>query len=343
MKRFIVAAALATAFTFFPAAGYAEDSDDEAILSCGEFTNSNASWQFGDFTWVEFIVETRKSVNLCLFYSVAVDAWVVGAAGSAVSKSDLYTASVRRQVPVNDYGVWQTNGKHWRILTAFWYNNGATASFADVRPPRTPAINREEMCWNMGGTWDGYSCELANSPLIVDTRRDGYRLTGVDEGVRFDLNADGAAEQVAWTHADSDDAFLALDRNGNGRIDDGSELFGNHSPAYADQADPTAANGFEALRFGQGPSYGSSTADGLVDERDAIFHRLLLWRDVNHNGISEPEELQPLAGSGLLAIATDYKTSAKKDRHGNEFRQRAKGVWTHGEHYIYDVWLQFRE
>jgi hypothetical protein len=195
----------------------------------------------------------------------------------------------------------------------------------------------------MGGTWNGYSCEIANSPLLVDTLRNGYRLTSVDEGVLFDLDGDGTPEQVAWTEADSDDAWLAMDRNGNGRIDDGSELFGNHTRAYADRADPQAANGFEALKFAQGPSYGQSYADSQIDSRDAVFPRLLLWRDRNHNGISEPEELEPLSGSGLLAISTDYRSSRRVDRHGNEFRQRAKAFWADSESsYIYDVWLKYR-
>ena len=69
-----------------------------------------------------------------------------------------------------------------------------------------------------------------NSPLIVDMNHDGYRLTSVRDGVWFDLDADGTPEPVAWTAPDSDEAFLALDRNGNGFIDSGAELFGNHTP-----------------------------------------------------------------------------------------------------------------
>ena len=110
------------------------------------------------------------------------------------------------------------------------------------------------------GDWLGGMCELPNCPLIVDTARDGYKLTSVENGVRFDLNADGVPEQVAWTRRDSDDAFLVLDRNGNGRIDDGSELFGNHTPARPDTPEITTPNGFEALKFVETPAYGRSRA-----------------------------------------------------------------------------------
>ena len=116
-----------------------------------------------------------------------------------------------------------------------------------------------------GRILERWQVRLPNCPFIVDTARDGYRLTSVDNGVRFDLNADGVPEQVAWTRRDSDDAFLALDRNGNGRIDDGSELFGNYTPARPDTPGVTTPNGFEALKFVESAAYGASERNGVID------------------------------------------------------------------------------
>jgi hypothetical protein len=346
MKR-VLFRILVVACALVPDISFAQDPpvpSFEVIIDCGTATGSNSSHQFGDNAWVEYIVESRRSINTCPI-GVQVDAWVVEVPGSGLSRAGIFTASARRQVPVPEpfYRRWQTNGKHWLIVALFgWFELANTVSHATVVPPREPDLAYE--CEVMqGGRWVGGFCELPNCPLIVDTARNGYRLTSVDNGVRFDLNADGIAEQVAWTRRDSDDAFLALDRNGNGRIDDGSELFGNYTPAYGDRSDVTTANGFEALKFTEGPSYGVSEANRQIDARDAVFSRLLLWRDRNHNGLSEPDELLPVQDSGLVAIGTEYKNRKKVDRHGNEFRQRAKVLWQDGADDIFDVWLNWRD
>ena len=190
------------------------------------------------------------------------------------------------------------------------------------------------------------NCELYNccSPVIVDTAGDGFRLTSAAEGVWFDLDGDGVRENSAWTLPDSDDGWLAMDRNGNGRIDDGTELFGDHTPAYQDQRRPTTANGFVALSFLENPVYGRSFADGILNARDTPYGRLVVWIDSNHDGESHPSELRPLSEIGLLEIETEYKESGKRDGHGNEYRQRAIGWWQHANaqrtpRYLYDVWL----
>jgi hypothetical protein len=145
---------------------------------------------------------------------------------------------------------------------------------------------------------------------------------------------------VGWTHADADDAWLVMDRNGNGVVDDGAELFGNNTPVYpdADQSDVTTDNGFEVLRFLQGSGYGVSVPDAILDRRDAAFHRLLLWRDVNHDGLSTPDELSP-ASSALRSIAIDYRT-INKIRKGNAIRQVSSVTHLDGrERAIIDIWL----
>ena len=70
---------------------------------------------------------------------------------------------------------------------------------------------------------------------------------------------------------------------------------------------------------------------------------MVLWRDLNHNGISEPDELQSLSEAGLEAIGTDYKNTKRVDKNGNEFRQRGRVLWKDGQYdHVFDVWLLWR-
>lgn len=159
---------------------------------------------------------------------------------------------------------------------------------------------------------------LCYTPILIDTLGDGIRLTSGEAGVRFDLGG-GVSHTIAWTRPNSDDAWLALDRNGNGTIDNGKELFGN----VTDQPPSAEKHGFRALATFDTPQNGGNN-DGKIDQQDRVFASLLLWRDTNHNGISEAGELLRMRDLGISAIECEYKLSERSDQHGNKFRYRAK-------------------
>jgi hypothetical protein len=167
-----------------------------------------------------------------------------------------------------------------------------------------------------GGSGGGNSC---GSPIIIDAYGEGFHMTDVADGVLFDIRGDGHPVDMGWTARGYHNAFLALDRNGNGKIDNGEELFGNYTP----QPKSKDANGYAALAEFDKPENGGN-ADGVINEKDAIYSKLLLWIDENHDGISQPNELHHLWELGVFSLSLKYVDTPHRDGFGNWFRYKGK-------------------
>jgi hypothetical protein len=156
------------------------------------------------------------------------------------------------------------------------------------------------------------------SPIIIDTESQGFHLTSAQNGVLFDIRGDGHPIQIAWTNAAFRNAFLALP-GADGMIHTGKQLFGNFTPQPASPH----PNGFLALAEFDKPENGGN-GDGVIDERDQVFQKLVLWIDENHDGISQPNELHKLSEFGVNSLSLGYFESRKTDEFGNQFRYRAR-------------------
>ncbi len=125
-------------------------------------------------------------------------------------------------------------------------------------------------------------------PLALDLDGNGLQTSGIENGVRFDIDADGRLDQTSFVSGG--DAFLAIDSNGNGRIDDGRELFGDQSGD---------ANGYLAL------SRYDDNSDGVIDHSDTVFQQLRLFT-MSADG---SQTLRSLDEGGIAAISLGYSNS----------------------------------
>lgn len=152
------------------------------------------------------------------------------------------------------------------------------------------------------------------SPIMIDLGKDGIRLGEAGVGVHFDVNDDGALDHVQWVRPGGDEGFLALDRNGNGLVDDGSELFGVGTPLIFDGG--KAANGFIGLAQYDSTDLGGND-DGLITEADLIWDELRVWIDVDADGVSRSSEMHSLRSVGLTALGTIPRSRRQFDAAGN--------------------------
>ena len=193
------------------------------------------------------------------------------------------------------------------------------------------------------GVWGGYSLlrgwfsnglkgiqDLFNSataappvrvdPLIFDLDGDGIKTTSLDKSrTYFDLDSNGFAERTAWV--DASDGLLVLDRNNDGQITSGQELFGDQT-LLANGV--RAASGFEALKEFD------SNRDGRIDAKDEVYSKLKIWRDLNGDGISQAEELKGLGDYNIASISLSSTSSNASDVMNNIQRRVGSFIKTDG-------------
>jgi hypothetical protein len=166
------------------------------------------------------------------------------------------------------------------------------------------------------------------TPLILDLNGDGIQTQKLSAGVVFDLDASGTKETVGW--ASNADGLLARDLNGNGQIDDGSELFGSASLL---QDGSRAQDGYQAL------SQLDTNKDGKISQADAAFGELAVWVDSNSDGLTERGELKSLTDLGITSLDLQAQKTWIENQ-GNQIGLVSSYTNESGEKLaMADVWL----
>ncbi|USO04205.1 MAG: type I secretion C-terminal target domain-containing protein [Rhodospirillales bacterium] len=227
-----------------------------------------------------------------------------------------------RSLEVHDDGtaIFHARGDTWTGWMSYWGEDSIDFTYTMRDSDGDTDVANAEMSAYYFYQTIGYD------PLVLDLDGDGVELVGLEAGILFDMDNDVDLEQVGWVARD--DALLALDRNGDGVINDQSELFGN-TDVYAD--------GFANLA-----SYDSNN-DGVIDARDAIWNDLIVWQDVNADGVSDSAEMYTLAQMGIASISlsaadVDYTLAGNWVSHESTFTYEDGTV---GQ--IVDAWFQTQE
>lgn len=170
-----------------------------------------------------------------------------------------------------------------------------------------------------------------NSPLVLDLDGDGVETLNMDSAfIYFDHGGDGFSERTGW--AGADDGILVRDLNNNGQVDNGSELFGDHTLVNGVRA----ANGFEALKALD------SNKDGKFSSTDSVWNTLKVWKDSNSDGKVDGDELLTMAQANVASVDLNYAdvASPNLDSNGNDHRQTSSYKTTGGQtRAVSDVWF----
>ena len=157
------------------------------------------------------------------------------------------------------------------------------------------------------------------APIILDLDGDGLETVGLAGNVYFDHDGDGVLTKTGW--AGKNDALLVWDRNANGRIDTGAELFGDFTPLLNGTLAP---NGFAAL------AALDANGDGVIDASDPAFHELKLWRDTSQDGQTGAGELITLADAGIVSLNLAHTLKNQNLANGNQLTREGSFTRTDG-------------
>jgi VCBS repeat-containing protein len=189
--------------------------------------------------------------------------------------------------------------------------------FTFNRPPSSGIPTTTTTLFTSAKTWF-----QPRDPLILDLDGDGLETVGLAANIHFDHDSDGVLTKTGW--AGRDDALLVWDRNANGTIDTGAELFGDFTPLSGAPEGTLAPNGFAAL------AALDANGDGLLDASDPAFAELRLWRDTSQDGQTGSGELISLAEAGIVRLSLAHTIPNQRLGNGNTLAREGRFTRTDG-------------
>ncbi|MFG1492035.1 hypothetical protein [Halobacteriovorax sp. ZH4_bin.1] len=219
-------------------------------------------------------------------------------------------------------GKVQFSGRSSDVNVEFFQHNVNEDKWVKLDYKGSIGLNDFEDCLNIKAAFLGRNqfCGSYYSPLMLFFDSELPQFLGRSS---FPLIND--VPIINWVEPNSKGYFLALDRNGDGKINSALELFGNQN---------TYENGFRALA-----KYDSNN-DGIIDANDEIYSNLILWNDLNGNGVSESSELTSLLKRGVTSISLDYKKGHIAFEGRAEARERSIFTTEDGRNgSVYDIWF----
>ena len=224
-----------------------------------------------------------------------------------------------RQVPsdvYNDLDWWESFkdliGSGW---DAFWdqLKKDLQDAWKDVTDGLDDLGKDIKDWWDRAKNW-----VWPRDPILLDLDGDGLETVGLASNVYFDHDGDGVLTKTGW--AGANDALLVWDRNGNGTIDTGAELFGDFTVLPNGTLAP---NGFAAL------AALDANGDGVIDATDPAFAELKLWRDISQDGVSQGGELVSLADAGIVSLNLAHSLKNQRLANGNTLAR--EGTFTRAD------------
>ncbi len=226
--------------------------------------------------------------------------------------SDLNAGTYSLQFDKSNVSYAGTNMNNWMWASKDIGNNDAIDS--DVAGDGVVKTNVSKTSpFTLVAGQNDMTRDAAITPLVIDLNGDGiHTISRANAGGEFDLFGNGTAVASGWINGS--DGFLAVDHNGNGRIDDISEMFGGHA---------------KGAGFAQLAAF-DSNGDGVVDQNDARFDELRIWQDANGNHQTDDGELMTLAQAGIASLNTSYTELPFLDANDNLHLERSTATMANG-------------